>query len=106
MVFIIDIAQITEVPAIVDAAVELPLKENHHRYTDKGANGVDFNGGKAMLSQTKGILDCYEELVQSVPLQQLPADTLKDLWDGAQAMLDKKAVYGILNRYRPTDKGR
>lgn len=103
---ITDIAQVTDVPVIVDAAAKLPSKENIHRYTDMGADCVAVNGGKAVRPQTKGILACCNELVQSFALQQIPAGTQEDQWDEPQSLVDTKAVSGIPERHWPTDKGR
>lgn len=93
---VIDVAHENDVPVIVDAAAELPPKENLHRYTDAGADLVAFSGGKAVRGpQTTGILAGREDLVRSVALQQLPSGTHEDLWDPPQSLIDTDAVSGM-----------
>lgn len=93
---VIDVAHENDVPVIVDAAAELPPKENLHRYTDAGADLVAFSGGKAVRGpQTTGILAGREDLVRSVALQQLPSGTHEDLWDPPQSLIDTEVVPGM-----------
>lgn len=93
---VIDVAHENDVPVIVDAAAELPPKENLHRYTDAGADLVAFSGGKAVRGpQTTGILAGREDLIRSVALQQLPSGTHEDLWDPPQSLIDTEMIPGM-----------
>lgn len=93
---VIDVAHENDLPVIVDAAAELPPKENLHRYVEAGADLVAFSGGKAVRGpQTTGILAGRGSLVQSVALQQLPSGTHEDLWDPPRSLIDTESVPGM-----------
>lgn len=93
---VIDIAHQNDLPVIVDAAAELPPKENFYRYIDAGADLVAFSGGKAVRGpQTTGILAGREDLIRSVALQQLPSGTHEDLWNPPRSLIDTNAVPGM-----------
>ena len=63
------------VPLIVDAAAQLPPKENLRRFIAMGADLVAFSGGKALGGpQASGILAGRRDLVASALLQQLDMD--------------------------------
>jgi hypothetical protein len=62
-------------PLIVDAAAQLPPKENLRRFIAMGADLVAFSGGKALGGpQASGILAGRRDLVASALLQQLDMD--------------------------------
>jgi D-glucosaminate-6-phosphate ammonia-lyase len=63
------------IPLIVDAAAQLPPKENLKRFIAMGADLVAFSGGKALGGpQASGILAGRRDLVASALLQQLDMD--------------------------------
>lgn len=65
-----EIASDHDVPVIVDAASELPPKENLERFHDAGADLVVFSGGKGIRGpQSTGIVSGREDLVRSIALQ-------------------------------------
>ncbi|HKU98461.1 MAG TPA: aminotransferase class V-fold PLP-dependent enzyme [Vineibacter sp.] len=69
------------VPVIVDAAAQLPPKENLRRFIAVGADLVVFSGGKALGGpQASGILAGRRDLVASALLQQLDMDVSPQTW--------------------------
>jgi L-seryl-tRNA(Ser) seleniumtransferase len=63
------------VPVIVDAAAQLPPRENLRRFIAQGADLVAFSGGKGLRGpQASGFLCGRKELVQSVALNHLDFD--------------------------------
>lgn len=72
---IISVAERHRLPVIVDAAAQLPPKENLSRFINDGASLVCFSGGKAIGGpQASGILAGRRELVASALLQQIDMD--------------------------------
>ena len=64
---IAELCKSRNIPIIVDAAAELPPRENIRRYLERGASFVVFSGGKELrgpqasgliLGQTEGIMAC------------------------------------------------
>lgn len=79
---VVSVAHSNDVPVIVDAAAELPPKENLSRFVDTGADLVAFSGGKAIRGpQATGILAGRQDLIRSVALQHLDMDIVEELWD-------------------------
>src|SRR5258706_472242 len=69
------------VPLIVDAAAQLPPKENLRRFIAMGVDLVAFSGGKALGGpQASGILAGRRDLVASALLQQLDMDVSPQTW--------------------------
>lgn len=69
------IAQRHNLPLIVDAAAQLPPKENLRRFIDEGATLVAISGGKAIGGpQASGILAGRRDLIASALLQQIDMD--------------------------------
>ncbi|TWT15132.1 aminotransferase class V-fold PLP-dependent enzyme [Reyranella sp. CPCC 100927] len=69
------------IPVIVDAAAQLPPKENLRRFIALGADLVVFSGGKALGGpQASGILAGRRDLVASALLQQLDMDVSPRTW--------------------------
>ena len=63
------------VPVIVDAAAQLPPRENLRRFIAEGADLVAFSGGKGVRGpQASGFLCGRKDLVQSVALNHLDFD--------------------------------
>jgi D-glucosaminate-6-phosphate ammonia-lyase len=63
------------IPVIVDAAAELPPRENLRRFVEAGASAVCFSGGKGLGGpQGSGVLAATRAIVASVRLQTLDMD--------------------------------
>lgn len=83
-------------PVLVDAAGELPPRENLRRLIAAGADLVAFSGGKALRGpQSTGILCGRRELVGAAALQMLDMDDHFDLWDPPPELIDKQRVLGM-----------
>src|ERR1700716_1232545 len=83
------------VPWIVDAAAQLPPKENLKRFTAMGADLVAFSGGKALGGpQASGILAGRRDLVASALLQQLDMDVAPETW-GPPKLIDRANLRGV-----------
>jgi L-seryl-tRNA(Ser) seleniumtransferase len=68
-------------PVIVDAAAQLPPRENLRRLLGMGADLVAFSGGKAIGGpQASGILAGRADLVGSALAQQLDMDIRAEAW--------------------------
>jgi L-seryl-tRNA(Ser) seleniumtransferase len=83
------------VPVIVDAAAQLPPKENLRRFTELGADLVAFSGGKALGGpQASGILAGRRALVASALLQQLDMDVSPETWSPPR-LIDRANLRGV-----------
>lgn len=83
-------------PVIVDAAGELPPRENLGRFIESGADVVAFSGGKAIRGpQCTGILCGRRDLIASAALQMLDMDDHFSLWDPPDQFIDKQLLAGI-----------
>jgi L-seryl-tRNA(Ser) seleniumtransferase len=83
------------VPLIVDAAAQLPPKENLRRFIAMGADLVAFSGGKALGGpQASGILAGRRELIASALLQQLDMDVAPDTWTPPK-LIDRANLRGV-----------
>ena len=83
------------VPLIVDAAAQLPPKENLKRFIAMGADLVAFSGGKALGGpQASGILAGRRDLVASALLQQLDMDVSPDTWTPPR-LVDRANLRGV-----------
>jgi len=83
-------------PVLVDAAGELPPRENLTRILATGADLVAFSGGKAIRGpQATGILCGRRELVGSAALQMLDLDDHFELWDPPANLIDKSRLRGM-----------
>lgn len=72
---IVAVAERHRLPVIVDAAAQLPPKENLRRFISEGAALVCYSGGKAIGGpQGSGILAGRRDLVASALLQQVDMD--------------------------------
>ena len=84
------------VPVVVDAAAELPPKENLRRFTAQGAALVAFSGGKAIGGpQASGILAGRRDLVAAAVLQNLDLDVFVDQFNPPPDFIDKRALPGL-----------
>ena len=83
------------IPLIVDAAAQLPPKENLKRFIAMGADLVAFSGGKALGGpQASGILAGKRDLVASALLQQLDMDVAPETWTPPK-LVDRANLRGV-----------
>jgi L-seryl-tRNA(Ser) seleniumtransferase len=83
------------IPLIVDAAAQLPPKENLRRFIEMGADLVAFSGGKALGGpQASGILAGRRDLIASALLQQLDMDVSPDTWTPPR-LIDRANLRGV-----------
>ena len=83
------------IPLIVDAAAQLPPKENLKRFTAMGVDLVAFSGGKALGGpQASGILAGKRDLVASALLQQLDMDVSPETWMPPK-LVDRANLRGV-----------
>src|SRR5471032_2568525 len=83
------------VPLIVDAAAQLPPKENLGRFIAMGVDLVAFSGGKALGGpQASGILAGRRDLVASALLQQLDMDVAPETWTPPR-LVDRANLRGV-----------
>jgi hypothetical protein len=76
-----EIAHRRNVPVIVDAAAELPPRENLRNFISQGADLVAFSGGKHIQGpQSTGILCGKKNLILSASLQQQDMDVFPETW--------------------------
>ena len=95
------------VPLIVDAAAQLPPKENLKRFIAMGADLVAFSGGKALGGpQASGILAGRRDLVASALLQQLDMDVAPRDLVAAEADRPRQPARRAPSRHRPRLQGR
>ena len=81
-------------PVIVDAAAQLPPKNNLRRFFELGADLVAFSGGKAIGGpQASGILAGRRDLVGAALVQQLDMDVPPDSWNPPPP-IDRAALRG------------
>ena len=84
------------VPLIVDAAAQLPPRENLRRFIAEGASLVAFSGGKAIRGpQSTGILCGRKDLIASAALQMLDMDVAPESWAPPETFLPRHALRGI-----------
>lgn len=92
---VIDVCRAHGVPLIVDAAAQLPPKENLRRFIAMGVDLVAFSGGKALGGpQASGILAGRRDLVASALLQQLDMDVAPQTWV-APKLVDRANLRGV-----------
>ncbi|MBV8764563.1 MAG: aminotransferase class V-fold PLP-dependent enzyme [Hyphomicrobiales bacterium] len=85
---VVAVAERFKLPVIVDAAAQLPPKENLRRFSEEGASLVAFSGGKAIRGpQGTGILCGREDLVASALIQMLDLDILPETWAPPEGLL-------------------
>ncbi len=83
-------------PVLVDAAGELPPRDNLRSVLLTGADLVCFSGGKAIGGpQATGILCGRRELVASAALQMLDMDDHFELWDPPADWIDRSKLLGM-----------
>ncbi|MFC6962520.1 aminotransferase class V-fold PLP-dependent enzyme [Halocatena marina] len=93
---VVDIAHEHDVPVIVDAAAEVPPRENLSAFVDAGADMVVFSGGKAIRGpQTTGILAAKREYVRSAALQHLDMHVAEAVWEPPEELFNKEQLAGV-----------
>jgi len=93
---VVAVAGAKGVPVVVDAAAELPPKENLRRFIAEGAALVAFSGGKAIGGpQASGILAGRRDLVAAAALQNLDLDVFVDQFNPPATFIDKRALPGL-----------
>ncbi|MDS0301156.1 aminotransferase class V-fold PLP-dependent enzyme [Halogeometricum sp. S1BR25-6] len=93
---VIRVAHDHDVPVIVDAAAEVPPRENLSAFVDAGADMVVFSGGKAIRGpQTTGILAGRQEYVRSAALQHLDMHVAESVWEPPTELFDKASLAGV-----------
>ncbi len=81
---------------LVDAAAELPPRENLRSIAASGADLVAFSGGKAIRGpQATGILCGRRELVGPAALQMLDMDDHFELWQPPSELIDREKLLGM-----------
>jgi len=84
------VAHAHDLPVLVDAAGELPPKENLRAFIAAGADLVAFSGGKAIGGpQATGVLCGRKDLIQAVLLNHLDMDMDLSLWDPPEDLLPR-----------------
>jgi D-glucosaminate-6-phosphate ammonia-lyase len=84
------------VPLIVDAAAQLPPRENLRRFVAEGASLVAFSGGKAIRGpQSTGILCGRRDLIASAALQMLDMDVAPETWAPPESFIPWQDLHGI-----------
>jgi L-seryl-tRNA(Ser) seleniumtransferase len=93
---VVDVAHDHDVPVIVDAAAEVPPRENLSAFVEAGADMVVFSGGKAIRGpQTTGILAGKREYVRSAALQHLDMHVAESVWDPPRELFDAESLAGV-----------
>lgn len=93
---VVEMAHRHGLPVIVDAAGELPPRENLKRIPATEADLVAFSGGKAIRGpQATGILCGRQDLISSAALQMLDMDDHLELWDPPTDFIDRSKLAGI-----------
>ena len=93
---VINIAKKHNLPVVVDAAAQLPPRENLRYFIEKGADLVAYSGGKAIKGpQSSGILCGKKEYISSVALQSLDMDEFFEIWNPPSNLIDKSKINAI-----------
>ena len=93
---VIKVAHHHGVPVIVDAASELPPKDNLRRYISRGADLVIFSGGKFIAGpNNSGILVGKRNLIKLAHLQAYPFHGV-----GRAAKLSRETIVGLVAALR------
>ena len=93
---VVDLAHRRGLPVLVDAAGELPPRNNLKSIPASGADLVAFSGGKSIRGpQSTGILCGRRELISAAAVQLLDMDDHLELWDPPSDFIDKAALRGI-----------
>lgn len=89
---VIEVGKRYDVPVIVDAAAELPPRENLRKFIAMGADLVAFSGGKAIRGPNDtGFLCGRRDLIRLAALQAFPYHGI-----GRIAKVDRTQVVGLI----------
>jgi L-seryl-tRNA(Ser) seleniumtransferase len=89
---VVEIARAAHVPVIVDAAAQLPPRDNLWRLTERGADLVLFSGGKELRGpQASGLVVGRRELIEAVAMHAAPHQRL-----GRAMKVGKEEMLGLL----------
>jgi L-seryl-tRNA(Ser) seleniumtransferase len=90
------VAHAHAIPVLVDAAAQLPPKDNLRRFLTEGADLVAFSGGKAIGGpQSSGILAGRADLVASALMQMLDLDLFADTWNPPEEFARLRQLRGL-----------
>lgn len=93
---VVAVAHAHDLPVLVDAAGELPPRENLRKIIATGADLVAFSGGKGLRGpQAAGILCGRRDLIGSAALQMLDMDDHFALWEPPAELIDKRLLKGM-----------
>ncbi len=93
---VVEVAHSANLPVLVDAAGELPPRENLKTIAASGADLVAFSGGKAIQGpQSTGILCGEKDLIASAALQMLDMDDHPQLWSPPADFIDRRCFKGV-----------
>jgi D-glucosaminate-6-phosphate ammonia-lyase len=85
-----------DLPVLVDAAGQLPPRDNLLLASASGADLVAFSGGKAIRGpQSTGILCGRRDLIGSAALQMLDMDEHFELWEPPVELIDRDQLPGL-----------
>jgi L-seryl-tRNA(Ser) seleniumtransferase len=91
-----EVARRHGLPVLVDAAAQLPPRENLRRFIADGATLVAFSGGKAIRGpQSTGILCGQRDLIAAAVLQQMDMDVAPDTWRPPDTLIPRSLLRGI-----------
>lgn len=95
LAMVVDALHAHGLPVIVDAAAQLPPRDNLRRLVEAGADLVLFSGGKAIGGpQSSGILAGRRDLIGSALVQMMDMDVHPQTWS-ASPLIDRDALKGI-----------
>jgi L-seryl-tRNA(Ser) seleniumtransferase len=90
------VAHAHALPVLVDAAAQLPPKDNLRRFLADGADLVAFSGGKAIGGpQASGILAGRADLIASALMQLLDLDLYPDTWNPPDEFARLRQLRGL-----------
>ena len=93
---VVEIAQRHDVPVVVDAASELPLRSNIRKYIAEGADLVIYSGGKLIGGPNDtGILCGRKDLIKLATLQSAPYRGI-----GRGMKVDRTQIVGLITALR------
>ena len=89
---VIDIGHAHGLPVVVDAAAQLPPRENLWRFTQRGADLVLFSGGKGLRGpQSSGLILGRADLIEACRIHSAPHQRL-----GRPMKVSKEDLVGVL----------
>lgn len=89
---VIGIAHHKKIPVLVDAAAELPPVDNLHKFTDMGADLVQFSGGKDIRGpQNSGLIVGRKDLIEACVPNSCPNSSI-----GRPMKVSKETIVGLV----------